>query len=97
MMTETKMVDQLIALAKSADASNTVRAITRAQLEKLANGNSKLSSRSSNALLAQHSNYLAAKINAFLDLPVELTVQETLKAPDGSPIGSESMSCDFDY
>ncbi|MBN3583502.1 zinc-dependent metalloprotease [Algoriphagus aestuarii] len=97
MMTETKMVDQLITLAKSADASNTVRAITRAQLEKLANGNNKLSSRSSNPVLTHHSNYLAAKINAFLELPVELTVQETLKAPDGSPIGSDSMSCDFDY
>jgi hypothetical protein len=56
-----------------------------------------LTSRSSSALLTQHSQYLAAKINAFLELPMELTVQETLKAPDGSPIGSESMTCDFDY
>lgn len=97
LMTETKLIDHLINLAKNADASNTVRAITRAQLDQLANGNKSLASRTSSALLTQHSQYLAAKINAFLELPMELTVQETLKAPDGSPIGSESMTCDFDY
>lgn len=97
LMTETKLVDHLINLSKNADASNTVRAITRARLDQLANGNSGLTSRATNSLLSQHSQYLAAKINAFLELPMELTVQETLKAPDGSPIGSESMTCDFDY
>lgn len=97
LMTETKMVDHMIALAKNSDASNSVRAITRAQLDALANGSKSLSTRNSSALVSQHSKYLAAKINAFLELPEELTVQETLKAPDGSPIGSDSMSCDFDY
>lgn len=97
LMTETKLVDYMIALAKNGNASNTVRAITRAQLDNLANGSNKLSGRTSSGLLSQHSKYLTEKINAFLELPVELTVQETLKAPDGSPIGSESMSCDFDY
>lgn len=97
LMTETKLVDHMIALAKNGNASNTVRAITRAQLDELANGSKKLSARTSSGLLSQHSEYLTEKINAFLELPVELTVQETLKAPDGSPIGSDSMSCDFDY
>lgn len=95
LMTETKMVDHLISLAKNGDASNSVRAISRAKLDELANQS--ITNRNSSALLSQHSKYLADKINAFLDLPVELTVQETLKAPDGSPIGSESMTCDFDY
>lgn len=97
LMTESKLVDYMIALSKNGNASNTVRAITRAELDQLANGNKALTSRNSDPLLAQHSSYLAAKINAYLDLPMELTVQETLKAPDGSPIGSESLSCDFDY
>ncbi len=97
LMTETKLIDHLINLAKNGNASNTVRAITRAQLDQFANGSKNLTSRNSNPLLTQHSQYLAAKINAFLELPMELTVQETLKSPDGSPIGSDSMSCDFDY
>jgi hypothetical protein len=44
-----------------------------------------------------HSRYLADKIQAFLDLPVKFTPQESLKVPDGAPIGMESMSCDLDF
>lgn len=95
LMTEAKLVDQLIALSKSSEASNSVRALVRYKLENLAD--SKLKGRNSSGLLGAHSAYLADKIHAYLELPEELVVQESLKVPDGSPIGSESMSCDIEY
>ncbi len=103
LMTEAKLVDHLIALSKNADVSNSVRAITRNHLDKLKDGSGPAGSGglvargAANSLLASHSKYLAEKIEAFLDLPMELTIQESLKVPDGAPIGSEDMSCDFDF
>ncbi|WP_026957128.1 zinc-dependent metalloprotease [Algoriphagus vanfongensis] len=95
LMTEAKLVDQLIALSKSSEASNSVRALVRYKLANLAD--SKLKGRNSSGLIGAHSAYLADKIHAYLELPEELVVQESLKVPDGSPIGSESMSCDIEY
>ncbi|PZX50571.1 zinc-dependent metalloprotease [Algoriphagus chordae] len=95
LMTEAKMVDHMIALAKSTGTSNSVRAIVRGHLDGLKS--SGLSNRSSKAEVKMHSKYLSDKIEAFLDLPVELTVQEEIKSPDGSPIGMSEMSCDFDF
>ena len=95
LMTQTKYVDHLIVLAKNAEVSNTVRAIARGRLGSIANRYGQPSEGWEPSL--QHAMYLGEKIRTFLDLPEELTVQETLKAPDGSPIGMESMSCDFDY
>lgn len=97
LMTESKLVDQLISLAKNKEVSNTVRALVRSKLGMLSSGNAKLTSRSGSPLLAAHSKYLEDKISAFLELPEELTVQESLKVPDGAPIGSDIMSCDMDY
>jgi hypothetical protein len=103
LMTEAKLVDHLIALSKNANVSNTVRAITRNHLSNLQNRNEPVGPNglkargTANSLLASHSKYLAEKIGAFLELPVELAVQEKLKVPDGAPIGSEDMSCDFDF
>lgn len=95
-MTQSKYVDHLIVLAKSADVSNTIRAIARGRLAYFANPEGQRILVAKDAA-AQHRVYLAEKIKAFLDLPEELIPQETLKAPDGSPIGMESMSCDFDF
>ncbi len=97
LMTESKLVDQLISLAKNKEVSNTVRALVRSKLGTLSSGNAKLTARSGSPLLAAHSKYLEDKISAFLELPEELTVQESLKVPDGAPIGSDIMSCDMDY
>lgn len=97
LMTESKLVDQLISLAKNKEVSNTVRALVRSKLGMLSSGNTKLTARSGSPLLAAHSKYLEDKISAFLELPEELTVQESLKVPDGAPIGSDIMSCDMDY
>lgn len=95
LMTQSKYVDHLIALAKNADVSNTIRAIARGRLAYFA------STEDSNILVKnaadQHRSYLGDKISAFLNLPEELAAQETLKAPDGSPIGMSEMSCDFDF
>ncbi|SFT91667.1 protein of unknown function [Algoriphagus locisalis] len=95
LMTQSKYVDHLIALAKNADVSNTIRAISRSRLGNLANTKGQADQGWDAA--AQHSNYLGEKIKNFLTLPEELVPQETLKAPDGSPIGMDAMSCDLDY
>lgn len=101
LMTEAKLIDHLINLAKSEEVANTVRAIVRGHLLQLQYGNTAfggLTNRGGvNSVLGMHSRYLADKIEAFLTLPVEITPQENLKVPDGSPIGSDIMSCDFDY
>lgn len=91
LMTEAKLVDHLVMLAKNPNASQTVRAISRMQLEKIAE------MESANGVLKAHRAYLEDKIEAFLELPEEFTAQQTLNVPDGAPIGMEEMSCDFDF
>ena len=78
-------------LAKNPNASQTVRAISRMQLEKIAE------MESANGVLKAHRAYLEDKIEAFLELPEEFAAQQSLSVPDGAPIGMEEMSCDFDY
>ncbi len=95
LMTQSKYVEHLIELAKNAGVSATIRAIARGRLRYLAN--TKFLSDLGWNPAAQHKVYLGEKINAFLNLPEELVAQEQLKAPDGSPIGMDSMSCDFDF
>jgi hypothetical protein len=92
LMTESKYVDYLIGLSKSASASQTVRALVRKHLSQLSKTPAGASS-----LLQAHRDYLNQKITAYLQLPEELTPQQTLNIPDGAPIGSEEMSCDFDF
>lgn len=101
LMTESKLVDHMIMLADSEEVSNSVRAIARGHLKSLKDGSKGtggLTTRGADgSLMGMHSRYLADKIQAFLDLPVKFTPQESLKVPDGAPIGMESMSCDFDF
>ncbi|MDX5339236.1 MAG: zinc-dependent metalloprotease [Cyclobacteriaceae bacterium] len=92
MMTEAKYVDNLIALSKNSNASQTVRALTRKHLSQLA-----ALGGGSSPLLQAHREYLSQKIQAYLQLPEELTPQSTLSVPDGAPIGTDAMSCDFEY
>ena len=102
-ITESKMIDHMILLADNPEVSNSVRAITRGYLKTLketgfVDNTVGLKNRGDiNSVLGMHSRYLADKIQAFLDLPVKLTPQESLKVPDGAPIGMEDMSCDFDF
>jgi len=90
LMTEAKLVDHLIALSKNVGASQTVRALVRQQLRKLST-----STNPSASLLLAHRDYLKQKIGAYLSLPEELTPQQVLNIPDGAPIGTEAMTCDF--
>ncbi|MDG1277397.1 MAG: zinc-dependent metalloprotease [Algoriphagus sp.] len=102
-MTESKLIDHMILLADNPEVSNSVRAITRGYLKTLketgfVDNTVGLKSRGgNNSVLGMHSRYLADKIQTYLDLPVKLTPQESLKVPDGAPIGMEDMSCDFDF
>jgi hypothetical protein len=91
LMTEAKLVDHLVALSKNPNASQTVRAITRMQLDKIA------AMQSPAGILKTHRTYLGAKIEAYLKLPEEFTAQQPLSVPDGAPIGMEEMSCDFEF
>lgn len=103
MMTQAKLVDHLIVLANNQQISNSVRATVRAHLKALKNGGK---STGSSGLVAQgrikstsgmNAQYLVDKIEAFINLPIEITPQKTVKVPDGSPIGMDNMTCDFEY
>jgi hypothetical protein len=94
MMTQNKLVDNLITLSKNPQATAPVRAICRKHLKDLnskpINGNESIQS-------ADFKIYLSEKINAYLQLPEELSSPSPITIPDGAPIGSDDMSCDFDY
>ena len=107
LMTESKLVDQLIKLANDPMASSSVRAEVRRKLKDMVQEYfnapqrrfrylSKRSGTVSNTY-NNHSMYLADKIYAFLELPEKLSMPAEISVPDGAPIGSEDMSCDFDY
>ena len=107
LMTESKLVDQLIKLANDPMASSSVRAEVRRKLKDMVQEYfnspqrrfrhlSKRSGMVSNTY-NNHSMYLADKIYAFLELPEKLSMPVEISVPDGAPIGSEDMSCDFDY
>lgn len=95
LMTENKLVDHLIKLAKHPGSSSVVKADSRAKLESIKTAKAE-SAKNKNNTVANHSNYLAAKIDAFLKLPEELSTPAPISVPDGAPIGSDDMSCDFE-
>ena len=86
-------------LAKNPSAAESVIAISRAHLKLLHNtlsGNN--SEKGANTAIAPEASiYIREKIESFFDNPLELEQQRIMKVPDGSPIGMDSMSCDFDY
>jgi hypothetical protein len=103
MMTQAKLVDHLIVLANNQEISNSVRAIVRAHLKALKEGGKSTGSRGlkglgrTSSVSGMHAQYLADKIQAFIDLPLDINPQSTVKVPDGSPIGMDNMTCDFEY
>jgi hypothetical protein len=100
-MVETKWIDQMILLAKDPRASHSVRAITRDHLQNLKSGSKATGKRGLSlrgarlSMLAIHSDYLATKIDNFLDMPLQNVTQKSTKVPDGSPIGMDIMTCNF--
>jgi hypothetical protein len=101
LMVQNKMVDNLITLSKDSRASSLVKAEARAilkdissvELNLFANKGSKKGKNSAES----HKMYLADKISAFMRLPEEISTPTSISVPDGAPIGSEDMSCDFDF
>jgi hypothetical protein len=103
MMTQAKLVDHLIVLSNNQEISNSVRAIVRAHLKTLKEGGKSTGSRGlkglgrKSSVSGMHAQYLADKIQAFIDLPLDTNPQNAVKVPDGSPIGMDNMTCDFEY
>jgi hypothetical protein len=100
LMTQNKMVDHLIKLAKDPRASSMVKAEARAILKDISsnelNTYGDKSAKKGKVIEESHRMYLADKISAFLRLPEELSTPTQISIPDGAPIGSDDMSCDFE-
>ncbi|AFL85896.1 hypothetical protein Belba_3393 [Belliella baltica DSM 15883] len=96
LMVQNKMIDHLIKLSKDPRASSLVKSEARAMLKTISSEELLLSKKDKD-LSESHRMYLAEKISAFLRLPEEISTPSSISVPDGAPIGSEDMSCDFDY
>jgi hypothetical protein len=107
-LTESKLIDHLIELANHPQATVSVKAEVRRQLKNLVSedlnrtySNYRFLSRNQAGIAISHQNnvdqYLADKIIAFLDLPEKISVPAEIAIPDGPPIGSTDMYCDFEY
>jgi hypothetical protein len=104
LMTENKLVDKLIDLSRDPQSTTTVRAIVRRKLKDMvdATQNPRFSfllgrTNTQSNTLNNHSQYLADKIISYLNLPEQLNSPKSVEIPDGPPIGSEEMACDFDH
>jgi hypothetical protein len=109
-MVENKLIDHLIKLANDPIATSSVKADVRRTLKDLVASNvNSLDKRyrfltltnrrtnTSNNSYNNHNMYLADKITAFLELPEKVSTPSEISVPDGAPIGSEDLSCDFEY
>ncbi|GHB24879.1 zinc-dependent metalloprotease [Mongoliitalea lutea] len=106
-MTENKLIDHLIALANHPQATVSVRATVRNQLKNLVRNNDlgsqniyrtmfrnrQLSTQTPRQVIDQ---YLADKILNYLELPEKLSIPAELSIPDGAPIGTDEIYCDFE-
>jgi hypothetical protein len=105
LMVQNKLTDHLINLAKDPRATATVKGITRNQLREIAywNWNKNESKREGNKSVPSKGvsddfhRYLADKINNFFSEKEEFSIPAELAIPDGAPIGTTDLSCDFEY
>ncbi|WP_113925464.1 zinc-dependent metalloprotease [Cognataquiflexum aquatile] len=100
LLVQNKLTDHLINLAKDPRATATVKGITRNQLREIAywnwNKNEKKSV-STKGTSDDFHRYLADKINNFFSEKEEFSIPAELAIPDGAPIGTTDLSCDFEY
>jgi hypothetical protein len=106
LMVQNKLTDHLINLAKDPKATASVKAITRNKLREIAylywNKDSKNKTDGSKSLYAKGTTedfqrFLADKINNFLSQKEEFSIPAELAIPDGAPIGTTDLMCDFEY
>jgi hypothetical protein len=106
LMVQNKLTDHLINLANNPRATATVKAISRNKLREIAylywNKDSKNKTDASKTLTAKAINedfnrFLADKINNFLNQKEEFSIPAELAIPDGAPIGTTDLTCDFEY
>ncbi|MCL6260985.1 zinc-dependent metalloprotease [Aquiflexum sp. TKW24L] len=100
LMIQNKLTDHLINLAKDPRATATVKGITRNQLREIAYWNwnkNESKTASSKGTSDEFHRYLADKINNFFSEKEEFSIPAELAIPDGAPIGTTDLSCDFEY
>jgi hypothetical protein len=101
LLVQNRLVDHLINLAQSPQATATVKAITRQKLRDISSEWTKAAkTTSTNAYTAgvqeDFRRFLANKISDQLSQKEESKIPAMLTIPDGAPIGAD-MACDFDY
>jgi hypothetical protein len=106
LMVQNKLTDHLISLSNNPRATATVKAISRNKLREIAylywNKDSKTKTDASKTLTSKAINedfnrFLADKINNFLNQKEEFSIPAELAIPDGAPIGTTDLTCDFEY
>ena len=99
LMVETKWINHLILLANGENLTYVAKTIVRAHLQQLRDSSTATGVRglrfrgSESSILAAHSKDLAQQIDLALKSPLKTLPKNSLKVPDGSPIGSTSMEC----
>ncbi|EIM76150.1 extracellular metal-dependent peptidase [Nitritalea halalkaliphila LW7] len=97
-LAEHKLVEHLERIAADPGSSPSVQAISRGKLQEIAliqTAEKKGSSETS--LLALHRALIRDKVTHFLSEKMPVGRRSTLKVPDGAPIGSDEIFCDFDW
>ncbi|MCH6199545.1 zinc-dependent metalloprotease [Aquiflexum sp. LQ15W] len=100
LLVQNKLTDHLINLAKDPRATATVKGITRNQLREIAYWNwnkNESKTASTKGASGEFHRYLADKINDFFSEKGEFSIPAELAIPDGAPIGTTDLSCDFEY
>jgi hypothetical protein len=99
LLVQNRLVDHLINLAQSNQATATVKAITRQKLIDISNQWAKAAKTASanayvNGVQEDFHKFLASKITDHLSKKEESKIPAMLTVPDGAPIGVD-MACDF--
>ncbi|MFT6136454.1 MAG: hypothetical protein ACJAZM_002959 [Cyclobacteriaceae bacterium] len=96
-----EFISELMKLAGSTDSQPDTKSIATMQLEKIEEKTAKLSPVQKSPVAMAHFKRLSQWVNNWMEDPEEVQYSPTIKAPDGSPIGSDDdtllMNCSMDY